>query len=303
MKKFSILGLLLAILGIAGPIAWDYYKTKLEIELKLVDHSEIITPLQKLDGLKIMYGEEHLNELSKTTFTITNVGRTPIRSEDVIQPISMTFGKEAEVIDVKIDSLKPQNLGASVEFDMSKNEARFRFSLLNPSDVITFGVLSKTGVLTYNAGARIAGISELTIVRDIGANKNKSVTWTAYIVGFFTLFALLISVILGVQAISQIRFKRNVRRGQFELPYFASAESYIKWVNTTFFFVRSQDREGLIQYLRDAPVGMDGLISVEADEVSFFIDGMMKATANIAAFWMTAIPCAVGFWYIYASIR
>lgn len=74
----GVTGILVGLLGVVGPIVWEYYKTKSEIKLRVVGTSTIISKPKKLDGLIITYDGEALDQLSKTVFSLINSGRTPI---------------------------------------------------------------------------------------------------------------------------------------------------------------------------------------------------------------------------------
>ncbi|MDP1884871.1 MAG: hypothetical protein Q8L17_00245 [Polaromonas sp.] len=116
-SRSSLLGIssvAVGILGVGGPIAWDYYKTKSAVEIRLLETSVVIEKPQKLAGLVVTYGGEEVQELSKSLVIVTNTGRTPILHRDVVQAISLRFRPDSRLLDARIEAMTPSDLGATL---------------------------------------------------------------------------------------------------------------------------------------------------------------------------------------------
>lgn len=306
MTKFSVAGavsILIGILGVIGPIGWDYYKTTSEIELRILEKSIVISKPQKLDGLVITYGGEALDELSKTTFSLSNTGRTPILKKDVASPVTLKFAKDSSIIDAKIDRMQPLDLGASLQFNRGDGMLTLEFPLLNPGDRIDFSVLAKTSAVDFDAGGRIAGVSSLHVVKDIAQTKvGKSLPWTVYPVGFFSVLLALVSIVGFSHAPAERRMKAKVNTGTFELPNLKTVDAWIEWVNADFYFTTKDERGALISLLRSLPPGND--FAADHGVVIFAAVQRMLSTM-VPNFRMALIVlgiAAAGGWYVFSNI-
>jgi hypothetical protein len=306
MSKFSLVGaagILIGILGVVGPIGWDYYKTKSEIELSVVEKSIIISKPEKLDGLVITYAGEALDELSKTTFSLTNSGRTPILKKDVASPITVKFAKDSNIIDAKIDRMQPLDLGALLQFNRGEGMLILEFSLLNPGDRIDFSVLAKTTAVDFDAGGRIAGVSSLHVVKDIAQDKiSKSAPWTFYPVGFFSAFLALTSMVGFTRFPAEKRTKARFSAGTFELPNHKTLDAWIDWVNSDFFFMTPSEREPLIMLLKTLPVG-DDFAAMHGEKIMAAVQSILnRMTPNLRVALVVFGIAAAGGWYVFSSI-
>ncbi|MDD2776379.1 MAG: hypothetical protein PHU06_10515 [Gallionella sp.] len=305
MKKLFNVGfwtILLAGLGIVVPIVWDYYKTTSAIELVLTGKSTIISKPEKMNGLVITYDGESLEELSRITFSIINTGRSPIGKKDVVSPIVVSFAKEAGVIDVKIDSMQPPNLGANLIFDKAVGSTTFDFPLLNPNDRIHFSVLAKTSNIKFNAAARIAGVSSLG-VKDISDDKTKKIRpWTIYPVGFFSVLFLMVAFSMLLKDYpNERRVKRALKSRVFDLPLYQIKSDLIDWVSSTIGFLTNKDRDAVILFIdnfSDSELTNDITRTRIMDSIQHAVN---RAQSNLQTGLLTMILSFWGLWYVFTN--
>lgn len=298
----SISGILIGLLGIFGPIIWDYYKTNTAIELRVVGKSTIVSKPEKMDGLVISYSGEVLNELSKTSFVIVNSGRTPIHERDVAAPISIKFSDESDIIDAKIDSVFPQDLDASLYFNKTEGSIALKFPLLNPGDKIDFSILSKTSNITFDAAGRIAGVPSL-IVKDISQERGGiGRRWVVYFVGIFSALLFLVAIVaLFTLLPDERRIKSQVRAGTFLLPSLKSKTEWFTWINSTFKFTTEKEREPLLQLMNGLP-DTESLAISHREQIMVAIQSVLRhSMSNLTAVGIVFGIALIGCWYVITN--
>jgi hypothetical protein len=105
----TMLTLILTAVGIVTPIAWDY--------LQVSHYSSTSAHFQftsrwrgpTVEKLQFRYNGRPVAALSKLSFVLSNTGRTPIRSNDIIAPPTITI-PDAGVLDVHIQSADSPHL-------------------------------------------------------------------------------------------------------------------------------------------------------------------------------------------------
>jgi hypothetical protein len=299
MKNFSITTIILAVLGVTVPIVWDYYKSTSAIDVQITGRSTIFSKPEKMDSLVITYNGEVLNELSKTTFSIVNSGRTPILKKDVALPISMQFEKTGNIIDAKIDNMHPTDLGASILFIKEKSVIVLDFPLLNPGDSIDFSILAATSNIKFDASGRIAGVASL-LVKDISQEKaGKRTPWVTYPVAIFSFILALATLGVFMQLPAEVKTRKKFKRGELIIPQFASIADYESWVNTTFSFTTVKERKTLIQIGYESLGGDNVFIQNDNKIFSAITEMLISSTSNLTTGLITLSITAWGVWYVY----
>lgn len=307
IKNFSIvgaLGLLVGILGVIGPIAWDYYKTKSEIELRLIEHSPIVEKSKKLDGLRITYAGEEIEQLLRLTFSIQNIGRTPILKKDVVSPIYVQLAAAADIIEAKLLEKSPSNMDASISFSKANGRITVDFSLLNPGDKINVAVLTKSADTSFDAGARIAGISNLTIAPNLalGANSARRATWTLYAAGFFSLLMAIVGIVGVTMTKAESKVKKLLRSSSFSLPPFNTRGEAKAYVESAFAFTTSKERAPVHSLLDSLPE-VPPFGTTHRDAITHAIEQMIEsATPNLPIAIIVFAIAIMGGWYIFTNI-
>lgn len=298
---FGIIGIAIGIFGVVGPIAWDYYKTKSEIELKVIESSVIIEKPKKLDGLVISYGGEELDELSKTTFSLSNTGRTPLLKKDVVQPIHVRFSPESRIIDAKIEATNPKDMGATIQFNRADGYIVFDIPLLNPGDQIEVSALSKSIKVDFHVTARIAGVTSLNVVKEIAKPRGPT-PWTIYPVGFFSALLLLASVVGLSEVSAEIKTKKSLRAGTLDLPQMHSLAECLAWIDAQFFFTTKTERRVLKSFVETLSDRAD-FSSAYRNEILGGVQRLVdNAVPNLSISIMFIVISGLGGWYVFTNV-
>lgn len=296
----SVLTVVVGVIGVLGPIGWDYYKTTLELELRASKSSEIIAEASKLAGFSISYNGEIVPSLSRMTITLANTGRTPILEKDVVGPVTLNFSKESGVIEAKIESTVPSDIGATVSFDKASGAASIHFPLLNPGDAIRVGILSTGKEIHFDHSARIAGVKSVTYVqeldRPIASEKSR---WITVPVGAFSVLMLLVAIYGSSQAVRELGIKRKLRRGKYQIPTLHSKKDFLSWIDKEFSFTTPAERRSLKVLVSSLP-DSENFSTVNRDKIQTGISDLIEtATPNLVVAAIIFAISALGFYYIW----
>lgn len=228
-----IASLIVALLGIGVPIIWDIYKSKSLLELDLISKSAVVSRSENIDGLKILFRDQPVQNLTRYDFILTNSGKIPISEKDVVEKPTISFGANSLVLDAIMKNVSPKNLKAECEISATKTATSIAFPLLNSGDSIHFSLLVDGTSPQFTAAARIANIRELSFrdrTKESDDTKPRLRT-TFYIASGFTIFftATWIAGIFGIRA--HRRAFSNVRMAFTDLPAILTKDDIVKlWV-------------------------------------------------------------------------
>ena len=293
----TLVSLVIAILGVVVPIAWDYYSGRKGVSLTLASHSQIISSNASVDGLEIIYKGTKLSSLSKMTFLVENTGSKPILASDVVSPIKIETTENSNILDVIVESKKPENL--EVMITNSSRSVEVGFSLLNPTDTILFSLLVDSLDKEFKATTRIAGVKDLKVNNE----PPKTLTVWALLwipVGLLSLVLFLVSFVGFIQFPKEVRVKRSIRNGLFEVPEFKSYEDAHKWVEETTDFITSSEREpifGTLKELEEQNNGFDQGRILRAIEKA-----VLNSTNNLIMALVVGSIGALGLYYSISSM-
>ena len=248
--------LVIAILGVVVPIAWDYYPGHKGVSLTLISPSHVISSNAAVDGLEIIYKGNKLYSLSRMTFLVENTGSKPILATDVVSPIKIEASKKSNILDVIIDSKQPENL--EVRITNSNRSAEINFSLLNPGDTVLISLLVDSLDKEFRATTRIAGVKDLNVSNE----PPKTLTAWALLwipVGLLSVLLLLTSVVGFIRYPKEVRVKMSIKKGLFTTPKFNSYEEAHKWVKETTSFMTNSEREPIFDVLQELEEQNNGL--------------------------------------------
>ena len=168
MDAIALATLIVPVLGLLLSFYFNFYRQRPEKKAltvnKIYDSSakDLLEPLLRRAGVVA-------NLLSKdirvTELEIKNTGNTEIRMEDFeqLQPLSISFEGEGEILDFDIKETQPRDLDPQISRQDS-TQLRIEPCLLNPNDVIRLEILSSyPSDLPLRARARIAGIKEVAV--------------------------------------------------------------------------------------------------------------------------------------------
>jgi len=295
---WGVLGVVVGVLGVAGPILWDYYKTRDELQLLVADQSVIFDKSKKIPGLEISYAGQPVDELFRITFSVYNSGRTPILEKDVVEPVYIDIPKTAKTIEAKVVSTNPKDLRATATFDKDTSRVAIAFPLLNPGDSINVGVLTQSSRIDFDAGARIAGIKNLVIVPLAAMTPSKQAPITLYIVGIFSIFAIIVGISAIKDVKSEYRVKGLIRSGTFSLPSLKTRGELISHINTNFTFTTPKERRPTIEFIGNL-ADTENFVEDHHQEILKEISRLVEsATTNLVVVAMMFGVATAGIIYI-----
>ena len=155
--------MILAGIAIITPIIWDMYQSRIDLQLQWLESSKLFAQPTNMEKISITYGGKQISVLSKHVFSLVNSGRTPIRKDDVLEPVKIRFEEGIELLEVKSAVTFPNNLDHSIWIDSKQNTINIDFELLNPDDYIRLEMFAASLELEFVAQTRIVGLQELTV--------------------------------------------------------------------------------------------------------------------------------------------
>lgn len=307
IKRFSLpilLGLIIAIVGIITPMVWDKYRTTASLELQHLSTTTLLEKSPAIAKLKVFYDKNEIDSLSKIRFALVNTGKKPILKKDLISPPTLTFSKEANLLEFQTERLSPENLEFHPEMNRSAQTVSLSFPLLNPSDVIEFSILLGGHLPDYKMEARIAGIKKLKIIdRAKELEKQpKRISWTVYLVGVLTFFMIIMIVSSSIP--ESIRETKTIRRylsPGAELPKCRNKSDYLQFIRKELSYMRTKQERRLIRLLEKQKTDTLNTESQKLinDEIILIIkEGSGAKPATV----MFLILSAIGIWYVLSSI-
>lgn len=247
--RWTVIGTIIAVIGIGVPIVWDLYKTRNALQLELVNKSAVFSQSEKIDGLKILFRDLPVENLTRLDFILTNTGSTPIRESEVVEKPTLHFEEQSTILDAEIKKRTPSNLAVQIATDSKKRKLEITFPLLNPSESITFSLLVDGKAPRFVALARIANLRELSFkdqTREATESKVK-IRWPTYLVGFVGSIFLL----LFFGSLSQLS---KVRRASIKLanetsdtPEFLTTSEAAALLNRLDPYLESEANKRLLQ--------------------------------------------------------
>jgi hypothetical protein len=301
----TVLGLLIAGLGVVSPILWDNYKTKAGLELR---HIATITLAEKTDGLdklQISYDSQSIRSVTKLAYVLFNFGRRPILESELVVPPHLTFQPPNILLDAQIDSTSPDNLRATSIIDRSNGVVSVTFPLMNPGDTVRFSVLVASTAPEFHPAARIVGVSDLTFVslRTVQAFQERRIPWTVYPVGFFSVFVWLF-VLAGAipDLFREARVRRRLKEGRLAVPSRIDPSFYPSFVLTTFSYKTSDERKTLLAKATDLSK-QKVLTEKQHDDFMKDVEGLCnERSATVPALWFFGILGIIGVGYILVKV-
>lgn len=165
MSRFSsntvIISSIISIIGIAVPIAWDWWSHRSELTVETKQATTVLQEEKTVQRLTIFYAEKSITSLSKIILIVKNTGTTPIIKDDIVSPLTIKIDT-TKLLDVSITQQIPSNLGAMIS-SVNQNIV-IGFPLLNPGDEIELSILTDGGIPKYSVDARIRNINAITVI-------------------------------------------------------------------------------------------------------------------------------------------
>ena len=304
--SISVLGaILIALLGILGPIIWDRYKTKSTIELRHLSHITLAEKLDSIEKLEILYDGKPISCVDRSDFMVANTGRKPIVRADFISPLRLTFPKSEQLLDVKIELLRPSDLAVDFDVNSPAKSLALSFPLLNPDDFVHFSVLTDGSAAEFEATARIFGIQALTVVnlKPPAEDIPKKVPWAVYPVGLFSFFALFIVIFVASFDIpAELRVKRAMKEGTLKFPEDRKKETFLAFAKTTFSFTSTGELRPLLELIKgfkdDKPLSNEQIEQIKNKAVMI----SSSVTSNVTMLIFFLVIGAAGVAWIVSKL-
>lgn len=196
MKRFgipSLIGLAVAAAGVIAPIAWDWWTGRAEIELQHLVTTSLVQRVEGLEQLEIRYGSRSIPSVTQMDFAVANTGNQPIREEDLVEPPTLHFPEQTQLLDAIPRTARPANLKVNVSVDTVARSISVTFPLLNPGDRARFSVLLAQTPGDYTTSARIVGVRQVNLVDKTPDREDQrpTVPWTVWLAGGFSLLCLI----------------------------------------------------------------------------------------------------------------
>lgn len=166
-KFLSFLSILIAVLGIGAPIAWDYWSNLYSLTLYKKSERVVLSEESKIPGLKFEYLGSNIEKLNTTRFQFENSGNKYIDRSDVMN-ITEVKVEGVEILAIKIVEQHPKNLNLELK-KLNGNSFSISFDLLNPKDYAIFDIISSGSIEQFKSSSRIKKIDKI-IDRDFRFN-------------------------------------------------------------------------------------------------------------------------------------
>lgn len=302
ISAFAFISLIIAILGVILPIAWDYYSGQKGISLTLMSQNQLISASTGVEGIEISYKGTKLTALSKVVFLIENTGSKPILQSEVVSPVKITVSENANILDAMVDSKVPNNIDFFVK--KSPKDVVIDFSLFNPGDKAFVSLLISSPESNFIsspesnffATARIAGVKGL----DVNYEPPKTFTiWTIVWIPviLISLVLILVSFVVFSEYPQEVRVKRSIKNGSFVIPEFESYKEAHEWVKKNTVFMTSTERKPIFVLLKE----------LEETNSGFNKDKILKSVSDAVIesennFVIALIVFFIGFFGLYYAL-
>jgi hypothetical protein len=159
--------------------------------------------------------------------------------------------------------------------------------------------------LTFDAKARIAGISGLSVTQRIPRTSKvgREIPWTVIPVGFFSGLLLLVCVKGAIpSAVRQYRVKRAIKDKRFAIPENGTPETYLAFVNKELSFTQPGERGALVGMIKSFPADtrLDGNQQKQVEAAVF---GTVDSAASSLLTSLVLLGIILwGLWCILAKI-
>lgn len=288
-------------LTIIAPIVWDYTKGKSELQLQLLGKSTLIEKDKGLDKLRVLYGDQEVQKLTRFSLLLVNSGRSPIVKDDLVSPPRIAFNETSKILESAVDGRSYDNLQVSLEISPTKTSASLWFPLLNPNDHIQISFLVEGDNPSFSSDARIKRIKELSFVdrRDELTTKRKTVSWLVYPVGFFTVLFLIVSFSMISDARKMCRVKRKYLLSGADIPVFTNTDDYIRFLAEDYHDVMGTTRlKAAFDLLPTKELTPEQTEKIRGELKSILERQASSVGGAIVAF----VFAALGVWYIASQI-
>lgn len=179
-----LLSALLALAGVAVPILlWKTDQSAYSIGVRVVASTDLrVKESRLIPELTMRVGDQVIESPHITTIEIANDGARPIPASAFEGPLEILSSEAARVVRATVMATVPADL--PVKYDLLGGVVTFQPLLLNPQDAITVSVLTSGAKPSFNARARIAGVSRIQVDDVSVEKKRRNAVFLYYPAGF-----------------------------------------------------------------------------------------------------------------------
>lgn len=293
--------IVIGILTIIAPIAWDYAKNHSQLQLQLLSQSVLIEKEKGLDKLRVFYDDQEVQKLTRFSFLLMNAGRTPILQQDLVSPPRIVFTVESKILEFKTESLSYDNLQVTYTPNAENNVLSISSPLLNPNDHIQFSILVEGADPAFHCDARVKNIKELQYVdrRSELTSKRSRVSWLVYPVGFFTIMFAIVPFGMIGDAKKVRKVKARFLDGSEDIPTYTNSDDYIRFLADEFHDIMGTARlKTAFDLLPSKELSPKQIGRIRA-ELKQLLD---RADSTIGGIIVSVVFAALGLWYIINQI-
>jgi hypothetical protein len=300
---WTLIGTLLTIIGIVTPIVWDYFKSRTSLEVQLLDRIVIVNPELPVPGLQITYKNSPINVLYRLDLRLRNSGRVPIRPEDVLRPLSITFENKKLPLDFWISKRQPEDVEVLITVNKDAEAIELKPHLLNPSDSVDFSLLFGDVTNINTLHARITGVHDVDFVDLSAVEKDRPIPTRVWIVATFSSLALLLAIGFLVNVKRQYLLRRKHVQNKEPLPPITSldeCEAFIKSKLT--YFSTASKRKLLAKLTHELSEAGDTAEVRQERAKSVLLEAIQSGDNDTVGFIVMVVMAIAGAWYVASSI-
>lgn len=295
--SLTLIGLIVAIIGVLAPIIWDWWSSSAEITLTTAHTVTIVEKKTDVENLTILYDDQKINTLSKSSFELKNTGRTAITASDLISDPKLEL-KGGKILEVEINEAYPNNNDAVIS--NAGSLITLKFELLNPGDYIKFSVLTDASNPVFLASSRIKNVKELQVVQvEDQVKVSGNISFWVYVVAAFSLLFLLVFMALLAEVPKLKKQVKAIRDCHTPLHSGESINVVRSYIDTDLSMLTTKKREVLHNMI---PTGVDALSQEQADELILQVRMDLSNEAPLAGAIVCLIIVGIGGWYVFSSV-
>jgi len=238
-KQNIIISLLIASATIVLPIIYEEYSHRSELGFRIESSNSLLPADPLLKDFLITYQGKPIKNLTRMDCTFVNSGNTPITSDDIIDEPIISIPKDSGIIAVIPLNKEPQNLYVELSLNLSKNEIKIKFNLLNPGDFIKLAIyLNGPSNELPIIVARIKGIKEINVVNNIPTEiqtekkANNTMENMISIIKYAGIFLIILFVLFGgKQTVNFHRTKNLVRKNPDLIKNFNNINEFKNFID------------------------------------------------------------------------
>lgn len=291
---------LLAAAGVLTPIIWEYYQSRIQLELHHMTTNILVKPGANIEGLQISFASRVIPSLSQLEFVLLNTGSRPIRGEDLVSKPTLRFADDVELLEAATQSVVPDNLQHTLTMDSVDRSVTVDFPLMNPGDRVRFTVLATGLAPKFAAVARVVGLSQL-VVRDRRENSegdNRDVHWMVYVLAVVSVI-LLVLFSWGIHRSGKEKeLARLAERGLLVLPHHKTGSEYRNFIADLYSELKSDELCSVMNYL-DQVEGDVPLTNAEYQELKALLGSALRDHgAIVLGTWIIGALAILGNAYV-----